>query len=97
MCFVENEQQLSKFLKIRDSLPKLKALVQWSGKVTEEKGVYSWEAFLELGKDVDDSELQKRIDATVPSKCATLIYTSGTTGPPSSDHLNSRLLLLKHR
>lgn len=84
VAFVENEQQCKKFLQIRDRLPSLRAIVQWSGTVAEEKDVYSWGAFLKLGEGVDSSVLQKRTDELKPARCATLIYTSGTTGPPKA-------------
>ena len=78
----ENEQQMAKFMQIRDRLPKVKAYVQWSGKVPQEKDVYSWDDFLALGKSVDTEEVNKRIAAQKPECCCTLIYTSGTTGNP---------------
>jgi long-chain-fatty-acid--CoA ligase ACSBG len=84
VIFVENESQLKKILQIRKNLPNLKKIVQWSGKVDEQEGVLSWEAFMALGKDVADSELNDRIQAQKPEHCCTLIYTSGTTGPPKA-------------
>lgn len=41
--------------------------------------IYLWEDFLELGKDIKESEVDSRIDGVKPGHCATLIYTSGTT------------------
>lgn len=41
--------------------------------------IYRWDEFLELGKDVEESEVDARIDGVKPGHCATLIYTSGTT------------------
>jgi len=84
VIFVENESQLKKILQIRKNLPNLKKIVQWGGKVDEQEGVLSWEAFMASGKDVADSELNDRIQAQKPESCCTLIYTSGTTGPPKA-------------
>ena len=42
----------------------------------------SWTDFLEMGKDVEDSEVHSRIDGIEPDDLAALIYTSGTTGNP---------------
>lgn len=81
VVFVENQEQLSKFLAVRAQLPKLKALVLMSGE-TNQAGVYSWTKFLELGLRTPEAELEKRIAAQKPDDMATLIYTSGTTGTP---------------
>jgi len=83
--FVENEQQLKKFQQVKDKLPKLKQLVQWSGKIPEgEKDVISWEQFLQLGNEVPEEEVKKRLESQKPTQACTLIYTSGTTGPPKA-------------
>ena len=34
-----------------------------------------WNEFMELGKDVSNDELDKRVKNIAPNKCATLIYT----------------------
>ncbi len=81
VVFVENQEQLSKFLAIRSRLPNLKALVLMQGE-TNQAGVYSWTKFLELGLRTPEAELDKRIAAQSPDAMATLIYTSGTTGTP---------------
>ncbi|XP_067665724.1 long-chain-fatty-acid--CoA ligase ACSBG2-like isoform X2 [Haliotis asinina] len=79
----ENNQQLEKFLKIKDELPYLKAIIQYSGEVAHrESFIYSWEEFMKLGDDVPDSQLEDRLKDLAPNKCCTLIYTSGTTGNP---------------
>ncbi|XP_076443994.1 long-chain-fatty-acid--CoA ligase ACSBG2-like [Babylonia areolata] len=81
---VENRDQLRKILKVRDQLPNLKAIVQYTGSVDAEAGdnVYTWEQFMQVGSDVPDSVLEERINALKPNKCCMLIYTSGTTGNP---------------
>jgi long-subunit acyl-CoA synthetase (AMP-forming) len=81
VVFVENQEQLSKFLAIRGKLPSLKALVLMQGE-TNQAGVYTWTKFLELGLRTPEAELDKRVAAQSPDAMATLIYTSGTTGTP---------------
>jgi long-subunit acyl-CoA synthetase (AMP-forming) len=81
VVFVENQEQLSKFLAVRPRLPTLKALVLMQGE-SNQAGVYSWTKFLELGLNTPETELDKRIAAQNPDAMATLIYTSGTTGTP---------------
>ncbi|XP_019858821.1 PREDICTED: long-chain-fatty-acid--CoA ligase ACSBG2-like, partial [Amphimedon queenslandica] len=80
---------------IKDSLPHLKKIVKYLPETEEpldtemrERGVITWEEFMELGKDVKDDELSDRVSAIKPGHCATLIYTSGTTGPPKGAMLS---------
>jgi len=80
---VENREQLAKFKEVRAQLPDLRAIVMMFGD-DEDKDVYSWNQFLEYGKDLPDSELQKRIDGQKTDDVCTYIYTSGTTGDPKA-------------
>jgi long-chain-fatty-acid--CoA ligase ACSBG len=89
VAFVENEFQLKKYLAIRKDLPNLKAIVQWGGTVPQEKDVYSWKDFLELGQKTPEEEVLKIMQELKPTKCCTLIYTSGTTGPPKAVMLSN--------
>jgi long-subunit acyl-CoA synthetase (AMP-forming) len=81
VVFVEDQEQLAKFLAVRDRLPALKALVLMQGEAGA-AGVYTWERFLELGIAVPERELEQRIASQSADAVATLIYTSGTTGTP---------------
>jgi len=83
VVFVEDQEQLAKFLEVRDRLPALKALVLMQGE-SSRPGVYSWSKFLELGLRTSEAELEKRVAAQKPDDVATLIYTSGTTGTPKA-------------
>ncbi|XP_052277987.1 long-chain-fatty-acid--CoA ligase ACSBG2-like isoform X2 [Dreissena polymorpha] len=80
---VENHAQLQKILQVWDSLPHLKAIVQYTGEVAERRdNIYSWDEFLALGNDVPDSALEERLSIQAPNACCSIIYTSGTTGNP---------------
>eukprot|EP00004_Rigifila_ramosa_P017001 TRINITY_DN408_c0_g1_i1.p1 TRINITY_DN408_c0_g1~~TRINITY_DN408_c0_g1_i1.p1 ORF type:complete len:702 (+),score=155.52 TRINITY_DN408_c0_g1_i1:181-2106(+) len=87
---VENELQLNKYREIRDNLPKLEALVMYSGTLPEwakEKhrvSVMMWTDFLALGSSEYGQAVTERIQAQQPGHCCTLIYTSGTTGNPKA-------------
>jgi long-subunit acyl-CoA synthetase (AMP-forming) len=83
VVFVDDKDQLAKFLAVRDKLPALKAIVVMHGDV-QARGVYSWPKFLELGLNTPEQELDKRVAAQSPNAMATLIYTSGTTGTPKA-------------
>lgn len=80
---VENEIQMKKILEVWDQLPKLKAIVQYSGEIADKMdNVYSWNEIMELGRQEDETELNERMASQAPNQCCTLIYTSGTTGNP---------------
>ncbi|NWW84708.1 ACBG2 ligase, partial [Rhynochetos jubatus] len=80
---VENDKQLQKILEIQDKLPHLKAIVQYGEELKEKRpNLYSWSEFMDLGRDVPDTQLRAVIASQKPNQCCTLIYTSGTTGQP---------------
>jgi long-subunit acyl-CoA synthetase (AMP-forming) len=81
VAFVENAEQLAKFLEARPSLPALRAIVLMEGR-SEEDAVHDWRGFLELGRGIPEPLLDARIAAQVPDDLCTLVYTSGTTGTP---------------
>ncbi len=81
VVFVDDKDQLAKFLAVRSRLPALKALVLMHGDV-QGQGVYTWAKFLELGLNTPEPALDKRMAAQSADAMATLIYTSGTTGTP---------------
>ncbi|XP_061884340.1 long-chain-fatty-acid--CoA ligase ACSBG2 isoform X2 [Entelurus aequoreus] len=80
---VENQKQLQKILQVQDQLPHLKAIIQYKGALKEKRpNLYSWDDFMELGRDEPDAPLDEIISSQKPNQCCTLIYTSGTTGQP---------------
>ncbi|XP_075064497.1 long-chain-fatty-acid--CoA ligase ACSBG1 [Mixophyes fleayi] len=80
---VENHKQLEKILLIWETLPNLNAVVQYKGSLqVKRSGLYTWEEFMELGKDISDDHLDDIINSQKPNQCCVLIYTSGTTGNP---------------
>jgi long-chain-fatty-acid--CoA ligase ACSBG len=68
----------------------LKAIVVWGERIDDGLAeqclvpVFSWERFLELGKELESHEIDRRWVSIRPGNCASLIYTSGTTGPPKA-------------
>uniref|UniRef100_A0AAQ6AGX4 Long-chain-fatty-acid--CoA ligase ACSBG1 n=1 Tax=Amphiprion ocellaris TaxID=80972 RepID=A0AAQ6AGX4_AMPOC len=80
---VENQKQLDKILQIRERLPHLKAIVQYSGQLQQKiSNLYSWEEFMDLGLDIPEKQLEDIISSQRANQCCVLIYTSGTTGNP---------------
>ncbi len=94
VAFAENAEQAAKFVKLRDELPLLKRVIQWSGTpvATEGDWVIGWEALLEIGRSVAEAELDARAAAQKPDDPCTLIYTSGTTGDPKAVMITHRNL-----
>ncbi len=94
VAFAENAEQAAKFVKLRDELPLLKRVVQWSGTpvATEGDWVIGWEALLEIGRTVPEADLDARAAAQKPDDPCTLIYTSGTTGDPKAVMITHRNL-----
>jgi len=78
---VEDAKQLAKILEVKDSLPELKHIIQYTGESSVE-GVISWRELMEMGEAENDDELESRISNLAPNMCCHLVYTSGTTGPP---------------
>ncbi|KAG8440182.1 hypothetical protein GDO86_006110 [Hymenochirus boettgeri] len=80
---VENQKQLEKIIQIWENLPHLKAVVQYKGNIQHKHpNLYTWEEFMELGRDISDTHLDGLINSQKPNQCCVLIYTSGTTGSP---------------
>ena len=81
IAVVENADQLTKFKKIKDRLPELKAIVLMNGSDPDDM-VYAWNQLPELAEKISEKALEERITAQKPDDGCTLIYTSGTTGNP---------------
>ncbi|HKI49751.1 MAG TPA: AMP-binding protein, partial [Desulfobacteria bacterium] len=96
--FVENEEQLDKYLEVRENTPTIKKVIVFDPEGLHEFAddrVMMLEDLYELGRthyknhpDLWDRE----IDRARPEDLMVLIYTSGTTGPPKGamiSHLNA--------
>jgi long-chain acyl-CoA synthetase len=86
--FVENEEQLDKWLLFRERAPRLRRVVVWDLEGLrhfQDPLVTTFEDFLEAGRRAEAADpggLPARMRQIVPGDLAVLIYTSGTTGPP---------------
>jgi long-subunit acyl-CoA synthetase (AMP-forming) len=92
VAVVENARYLELFLSVRAALPRLRAIVLMEGEAAQE-GVLTWARLQDLGGEVAEEELDRRIAAQRPQDCATLIYTSGTTGAPKAVMLSHQNLV----
>ena len=97
--FVENEEQLDKWLMFREQTPKLEKVIVWDLKGLrdfKDPMVISFEEFLEIGRTATSNqpELFEKTTAPVePEDVCMIIYTSGTTGNPKGVMLTHRNVL----
>ncbi len=94
--FVENEEQLDKWLMFRDKTPLLKKVIIWDTKglsAFQDPMVMTFDELIEEGiqKDKEQPALFKEMQSKVkPDDTAMIIYTSGTTGPPKGAMLSHK-------
>lgn len=95
--FVENEEQLDKYLAVREETPSIEKVI-----VYDPKGLHDFaddmvcmlEDLCRMGRDFGKANpgmWDRKIDDSRPHDLMVLIYTSGTTGPPKGamiSHLN---------
>ncbi len=94
--FVENEEQLDKWLHFRDSTDSLKQTIVWDTKglrAFSDPRVTTFSDLLTRGRSVlaeRPTIVAERMAALTPEDVALLIYTSGTTGAPKGAMLTHR-------
>ena len=85
--FVENEEQLDKWLQFKETVPHLKKVIVWDLKGLREfkdTMVITYDELLEVGRvEIEKSPdiLEQRLNTIQADDICMLIYTSGTTGP----------------
>src|SRR5687768_3179975 len=99
--FVENEEQLDKYLTVRERVPSLKKVVVYDMEGLRDFAdpmVITIDQLYALGADHDKAhpeEWDKRIDAAQADDLMILIYTSGTTGPPKGAMISHRNVIFQ--
>ena len=94
--FVENEEQLDKWLMFRDEAPSLQKVIVWDLEGLqqfEDPMVMTYADLLEAGRRAlqeNPEALDRRMQQVSPEDLSVLIYTSGTTGPPKGAMLTHR-------
>ena len=92
---VENDEQLHKFLSVRDQLPHVAKVIVLDKKGLRELDddhILFLETLYQLGSSADDAEstFTAAIAASCPEDIRTLVYTSGTTGNPKGAMITHR-------
>jgi long-chain acyl-CoA synthetase len=98
--FVENDEQLDKYLTVRDRVPTLKKVI-----VFDRKGLRNFadpmvmflDELIALGESVPDAEARfaASVAASQADEIRMLIYTSGTTGAPKGAMISHRNILFQ--
>ena len=85
---IDSKEQLEKFLdgEEKNLFPRVEKYISFFPlheiPQKAEGRVVAWDEMLQLGKNQDDTELDKRLDSSSAKDVCLLIYTSGTTGTP---------------
>lgn len=96
--FVENEEQLDKWLAFRERTPLVKKVIVWDWKGLDDfkdDQVISLEQLMEIGHQANQETLDRCTQyrrELKPDDTSVLIYTSGTTGPPKGAMLSHQNL-----
>ena len=94
--FVENEEQLDKWLMFRQNTPLLKKVIVWdtTGLLSfTDPMVMTFDQLIEKGHETDIQHptlFEDRQAKVTPEDLAVIIYTSGTTGPPKGAMLTHK-------
>ena len=94
--FVENEEQLDKWLLFRDRTPSLRKVVVWDTEGLRhftDPLLMTYDDLLVLGEEAIQNSpglFEERMDQVSEEDLSVLIYTSGTTGPPKGAMLTHK-------
>jgi long-chain acyl-CoA synthetase len=94
--FVENEEQLDKWLRFKGNVPSLKKVIVWDIeglRQFKDPMVMTFDELVEMGRGLaadNPGMFAKRIAEIESEDLSVLIYTSGTTGPPKGAMLTHR-------
>lgn len=78
LVFCEGRQQFGKVEKLREELSDLEQVILFEG---EAEDAITLEELVERGKDVDEGQVDERVEGISSDDLFSLIYTSSTTGP----------------
>jgi long-chain acyl-CoA synthetase len=99
--FVENEEQLDKYLEVRDRCPHICKVIVFDVEglsAFRDPQVLTFQELLALGRAHDAANQglwSALIAGSTPEELALLVYTSGTTGPPKGAMLSHQNVLFQ--
>ena len=101
--FVENEEQLDKFIGIRERCPTIARVIVFDMEGLADFNdpmVMPLDALMALGREHDAAhpgDWEKRVAASQAEELALLVYTSGTTGRPKGAMISHRNVIFQLR
>lgn len=87
LVFAEDQGQLAKLIDIKQDISNVIKVVLFQGESAND-WVLSYKDFLDLGRGVDDAQLEIAQNNVQTEDIATIVYTSGTTGVPKGAMLS---------
>ena len=87
LAIVEDQEQVDKFLEIKDDLPLLKKVIYWNYKGLahyDDPTLMRYEQVLQLGEKYEEEHpglFEQNVESGRADDVCALVYTSGTTGP----------------
>mgnify|MGYP001065412157 CR=1 FL=1 len=85
-AIIEDQEQVDKFLEIKDELPLLKEVIYWDPKGLihyDDSILISYQQVLQLGKEYEETHsglFERNVETGNADDICALVYTSGTTG-----------------
>ncbi|KAK2719183.1 long-chain-fatty-acid--CoA ligase ACSBG2-like [Artemia franciscana] len=95
---VENKELMAKVLKVKNKIPRLKAIIQVNEMLdTEEEDTYSWETFLSMGRQQSTtSELIARRKRIEFNACCSIVYEDESGDNPPKGVMLSHINLTEN-